>query len=73
MSVVKTTVRNGDRSGLEQHWTANSLAELEEAYRDEQVIYPFSMFGTMLYGMRADPTGLLYHATFWRSRNASIA
>lgn len=50
-----------------EHWTANHEHELWEEYQREERCYPQLGYGTMLLGVRQDPTGLVWHADFCRN------
>ena len=65
MSVVRNPVRS-DAGLIREHWTADSEQELQNLYQQVQGAYPTLGYGTMLYQVKPDPTGLLWHAEFSR-------
>ncbi len=68
MSVTRVPVNNY-RSIIKEHWTADTESELRDLFAEIERNYPPQGYGTMLYGVKQDPTGLLWHAEF--SRGAS--
>lgn len=68
MSVTRIPVNNY-RSIISEHWTAETESELRELFAQVERNYPTPGYGTMIYDVRPDPTGLLWHAEF--SRGAS--
>ena len=65
MSVVRNPVRS-DAGLIREHWTADSEQELQNLYQQVQGAYPTQGYGTMLYQVKPDATGLLWHAEFSR-------
>lgn len=53
-------------SRVREHWVAHTEQEILDQFETEKINYPEQGYGTMLTDLRADPTGLLYHAEFTR-------
>jgi hypothetical protein len=66
MAVVRNLVKNSYSSIIKEHWTADTHEELAQTLEREKVNYPSEGYGTMLYDIRQDPTGALWHAEFSR-------
>lgn len=65
MSVVRVS-KGSSSSSVREHWTSESKEEIMELFSNEQKNYPTQGYGTILYNVQLDPTGLLYHAEFSR-------
>lgn len=66
--LTKINVRNTEFS-ITQHWTAEELDEMTVEFERIERNYPTPGYGTSLYDVRLDPTGLLWHGTFYRSKS----
>lgn len=66
MSVVRNKVNAFSSSLIKEHWTSESEVELRELFINEERNYPVQGYGTTLYDVRPDPTGLLWHGEFSR-------
>jgi len=65
MTVVRI-VKSKTDFAVNEHWTAVSKELLEAEFNKELAGYPKLGYGTSMYNVRQDPTGLLYHAEFHR-------
>lgn len=68
MAVVKTTI-DDTCYDITQHWTSESIEEMRAEFYNIERNYPTSGYGTCLYGEKLDPTGMLWHAEFYRSKS----
>jgi hypothetical protein len=65
MSVVRNRLP-GSTGSITEHWTSESPQAIQDLFQQEVTNYPTGGYGTMLTGIHADPTGLLWHARFYR-------
>ena len=63
--VVKTKTGFSSYS-VEEHWTSESKDAILQEFERIERNYPLQGYGTSLYNLREDPTGLLWHAEFYR-------
>lgn len=70
MTVDVCTVRRiakTSRSGfINEHWTADTSEDIQRLFEQEQRRYPTRGYGTEIYDVHQDPTGLIWHAEFVR-------
>jgi len=65
MTVVRITTHKTN-SGINEHWTAVSKELLNTEFAKELANFPEFGYGTSMTNVRMDPTGMLYHADFYR-------
>ena len=65
-----TRIQTSNSSGmLKEHWVSESEQELQSLYTEIERNYPIQGYGTAIYDIKQDPTGLLWHAEFSRSKS----
>ena len=65
MTVVRIKVKETDFR-IEERWTAPTEEAIIEELAREIRRFPTEGYGTGIYNVHSDPTGLLVHATFSR-------
>lgn len=65
MSVVRNNF-GSTLTVIKEHWTSSSKEELLTLFEEVEKTYPNANYGTSLYNIRRDPTGLIWHAEFYR-------
>ena len=65
MALTRITVRSGP-SSIEEQWVAETKQEMLDALEHEQRRWPPQGYGTDLYRLEQDPTGLLWQGKFVR-------
>ena len=68
MTVVRIKIRSDDRR-LVERWTAPSQGQIQAEFDLEQSAFPTAGYGTSIYNLKEDPTGLLWHAEFTRMKS----
>ena len=68
MTVVRIKIRSDDRR-LVERWTAPSQSQIQAEFSSEQGAFPTAGYGTAIYNLKEDPTGLLWHAEFTRMKS----
>lgn len=66
MSLTKVNTGTGPYS-INEHWTATTEGELQTEFFYQCRQYHPAGYGTSLRNVKQDPTGLLWHAEFYRS------
>lgn len=66
MAVTRVNTDKASRSFVKEHWTSESKEEIMDLFEQVERCYPEQGYGTRLYDIRQDPTGLLWHAEFSR-------
>ena len=70
MTVVRIRKQTTERA-VNEHWTAPNREAIEIEFAREIMNYPSRGYATSLTGLRKDPTGLLWHAEFYRQTNGN--
>ena len=65
MTVVRIRKQTTERS-VNEHWTSPDREAIDQEFAREQQAYPTGGYGTSIRDVRQDPTGLLWHAEFYR-------
>ena len=66
MSVVRTKIPQHTSMQIVEHWTAETRQQLMDLLEAEEGRWPTRGYGTVLYNIKQDPTGVLWHAEFSR-------
>ena len=65
MTVVRIRTSATHRS-VNEHWTSSNREAIDQEFASEQRAYPTGGYGISIRDVRQDPTGLLWHAEFYR-------
>lgn len=65
MKVIRNKIA-GSTSSITEQWTSVSPQAIQDLFHRELTNYPERGYGTMLTNVHADPTGLIWHARFYR-------